>query len=81
MMKMFRNGQRIRITTTAKTNNVNMAGKTGTVVRLRYGDNGAWVEFDEKIPDAVASFSDNDPRRNHMLFYPDECEEINERLT
>jgi hypothetical protein len=64
-------GQRVRITSESKDE---MVGKLGTVVRLRRTDNGAWVNMDRDLPIALRSFPEHDPRRRHMLVYPDECE-------
>lgn len=49
-------------------------GKTGTVHRRLIRDDSAWINMDECIPDELASFPDGDPRRNHIQFYPEQCE-------
>lgn len=50
-------------------------GKTGTVVRLRHADTGAWVNMDDALPDERRSFPADDPhgRANHVLLYPEDC--------
>ncbi len=46
-----------------------LVGWTGTIVRPRISDNGAWVRFDKDIPEAIQTF--NDDRRNDVLLYPE----------
>lgn len=71
-MKSFRNHNRIRVTGPGP-----IKGKTGTVVRLRHGDNGAWVKMDEDLPGELISFPDpHDDRHRHVMLYPDECEAL-----
>lgn len=57
-----------------------LRGKIGTVVRLRMCDDGAWINMDQDIPDELRSFPADDASRrgNHVLLYPDECEELKE---
>ncbi|WP_293715796.1 hypothetical protein, partial [Thiolapillus sp.] len=50
-----------------------LRGRTGTVLRLCRGDDAAWIEIDDEIPDGVRVFPHDDDRLNHMLFYPQEC--------
>lgn len=54
-------------------------GKTGTIVRLRMADNGAWADMDDDLPGDLRSFPADDPhgRSNHTILYPDQCEAIN----
>jgi hypothetical protein len=68
-MTMFRNSQRVIVVEPSSP----LFGKTGIVVRLRYGDHGAWVRMDENIPEAIARFSVGDDRRNDIILYPDQC--------
>lgn len=53
-----------------------MLGRTGVVVRPRRGDNGAWINFDEDLPEEHRQFPASDPhgRGNHAMFYPKQCE-------
>lgn len=50
--------------------------KTGVVRRLRRCDNGAWVEMHENLPEDLCSFPQEDPRRNHILLYPEDCTRV-----
>lgn len=52
-------------------------GRTGTVVRLRHGDDAAWVNMDDDLPSGVAPFPPDDPRGRgrHVMLYPEECEQ------
>jgi hypothetical protein len=70
-MKRFQRAQRIRV-----VNREPLNGKTGVVCRLLMRDDSAWVNMDEAIPEDVASFPEDDQRRNHVLLYPEDCEEI-----
>jgi hypothetical protein len=80
-VERFSNGQRVKITTDALTKGISMLGKVGTVVRIRMQDNGAWIEMDDPLPEELASFELGDNRRNHIIFYPEECEPFNQRLS
>lgn len=51
-----------------------MAGRTGTVVPPLRRDSSAWVQMDDALPAALASFPSDDPRGRHLLPWPDECE-------
>jgi len=37
-------------------------------------DDAAWIVMDDPLPGDLASFPRGHERRNHMMFYPDECE-------
>lgn len=52
-----------------------LAGKTGTVVRLRRADEAAWVKMDCDLPDQLRSFPADDAcgRANHIILWPSEC--------
>jgi hypothetical protein len=67
-MKRFRPAQRVVIAPDYPD-----AGLTGTVVRLRRADDGAWVNLDTDPPDARRAFPANDSRARHVLLFPDEC--------
>lgn len=71
-MKRFRLGQRVRVT----AQECALCGKVGTVERLRRSDNGAWVTMDEALDDDMRVFPATDPRADHILLYPTECEEF-----
>lgn len=72
-MKGFKDGQRVKVVDgDAKA----MDGMTGTVVRRRMGDNGAWVCMDADLPGDLAKFPEGDDRHRHALLYPDECEPL-----
>lgn len=69
-MKAFKNNQRVKITVAGP-----LFCRTGTVVRLRMKDNGAFVAIDgDPIPDDIRLFPANDKRGNHQLFFPEDCE-------
>ena len=77
MMKIFRNGQRIRVT--AHDSHPEMNGRVGTVCRLLHSTNeAAWVNFDEALPDGCHPFPADDEggRGKHAKIYLDECEEV-----
>lgn len=73
-MMHFRLHQRVRIW---RGDHADLIGRAGTVVRLRRGDDGAWVRLDEHL-DAPKPFPDDDPdgRGNDLILYPDECEPL-----
>ena len=52
-----------------------LAGKTGTVVRLRVADEAAWVRMDCDLPAALRSFPADDEhgRGRHIMLWPQEC--------
>ena len=55
-----------------------LAGKTGTVVRLRRADEAAWVKMDCDLPAALRSFpaDDESGRGNHIILWPQECRAV-----
>jgi hypothetical protein len=59
-------------------------GETGTVVRCRRADRGAWIALDQIREDAnpvpCHPFSENDEygRGTHVLAYPDDCDDVEE---
>src|ERR1700759_4757037 len=69
-MNRFENGQRIIVSHPEHP----CFGKAGSVVRLRRIDSAAFGNMDDPLPEDLASFPEGDTRRNHMMFYPDECE-------
>lgn len=71
-MKTFMNGVRVRVTCSKHP----LTGKTGAVVRLRRGDDGAWVRMDEDLPPEARAFPAGDDRARHAMLYPDECEAV-----
>jgi hypothetical protein len=75
-MQQFSNHQRITVVSRdgMQPESQELVGKTGTVVRLRLGDNGAWVKMDEPFNEKLTSFPAGDERRNYILMYPEECE-------
>jgi hypothetical protein len=77
-MKRFQLYQRVKIVwQDGLVERQTLIGKTGKVVRCRHGDNGAWVQMDEPLTEKLASFPEGDPRRKHILMYPEECEPAN----
>ena len=47
--------------------------QSGTVVRLRRCDCGAWVELDERADQCVHPFPPDDNRGRHVLTFPVWC--------
>ena len=72
-MKAFRLTQRVRVTERGPDG---VDGRTGTVHRLRAIATGAWIRFDEPLPDDCASFPADDDRVQDSVMFPDECEEL-----
>jgi hypothetical protein len=71
-MKLLCPNERVRVKTIG-----GLIGETGTVVRLRKSDHGAWVKMDKPLPLDLASYRDDrDPRRDHVLLYPADCEAV-----
>lgn len=68
-LRSFRDGQRVTVIAAAHQ----LHGRTGTVVRMRRGDDGAWVRMDERLPPNLVLFADE--RARNALLYPDECAE------
>lgn len=69
-MSGFENGQRVIVTAQHHP----LKGKAGAVVRLRRSDEAAWINMDDPIDSRFAEFPRGDARRNHQMFYPEECE-------
>jgi hypothetical protein len=76
-MRRFTNGQRVLIQTCPAfcDEGVHFRGETGTVVRLRIADDGAWVRLDRIPPNNQypMPFPLDDDRANHVLLYPCDC--------
>ena len=82
-MKAFRLGQTVRVLAEiqcaapppSSPAQESLAGKTGTVVRLRRADEAAWVRMDCDLPSALRSFQADDEhgRGNHIILWPQEC--------
>lgn len=68
--KTFRCAKRIRVIDPEHI----MKGETGSIERLRIGDDGAWVCMDKEPPAELQSFPQGDSRHNNILLYPDQCE-------
>ena len=71
-MERFANGQKIVI----KKGADELIGKTGTVARLRFADEFAWVKLDERPPEMFCAFpaDDESGRGAHILLNPADCE-------
>lgn len=76
-MKRFHTGQRVVVRAAVAAvgdgagNRIETASLLGTVVRVRRGDNGAWVRLDERGPEELHAFPVDDSRALHVLTYPD----------
>ena len=65
-MIRFHNNQRVTVV------DGDDAGKTGTVVRLRMSDDGAWVKLDSEP--AHPRFPADDSRHCDVMLYPEQAE-------
>lgn len=85
-MKQFELGQKVRVLAevdclapppSSREQNL-LAGKTGTVVRLRRADEAAWVCMDCDLPATLRSFhaGDEHGRENHLMLWPQECKAV-----
>lgn len=72
-LQKFENGQRVRVLREAYRGTAMDA--VGTVTRLRRGDDGAWVELDERYADdKVHPFPAADERARKVVAFPEDCE-------
>ena len=69
-MKPFTSGQRVRVLSGLDK------GKLGTVGRTRIRDTGAWITLDDQPHEDTRQFPADDSRGNHVLLYPEDCEEV-----
>jgi hypothetical protein len=71
----FGMGQRVKII--VADYGEELAGKCGSIQRLRRADNGAWVRMDCELPDEYREFpkDDENGRGRHLLLYPEQCAE------
>ena len=62
-------GLRVRVFATARHP---LAGKSGTVDRIRISDGWPWVKMDEALPESLRSFPVGDPggRANYVVIDP-----------
>jgi hypothetical protein len=52
-----------------------LRGRFGTVVRIRTGDDCAWIDIEgEALPGNLRSFPHSNLRANHIICAPEECE-------
>jgi hypothetical protein len=72
----FRVGQRVQVRIAGDGDDgIQIVPTTGTVRRLRFKDNGAWIELDGRsATPGVHPFGVGDPRENHVLAFPQDCE-------
>ncbi len=73
-MEYFCDGQKVRVTNPDGGREA-LRGWTGTVVRLRRQDDGAFINMDQSLPTELMRFPEGDTRCRHILLYPDVCEE------
>ena len=71
-LRRFQQSQRVTI---ACADYGELAGESGTVVRLRLADDGAWVKMDVDLPAEYRAFPADDAhgRGRHLLLYPEQC--------
>ena len=71
-MRSFSINRRVVVQRTAEGLVVNAPGR---VVRLRRGDDGAWVELDQRLADeSLHPFPASDTRGKHVLAFPEDCD-------
>jgi hypothetical protein len=75
-MKRFHNRQRVQIVTPLHPERTDLKGMTGTVVRLRRCDDLAWIAMDAPLLDIFRCFPSGDPRADHIVCDPRECEPV-----
>ena len=68
-MKKLLKGERVRVVQRDHP----LYQQSGTVVRVRMADDGAWVEMDGDLPEAVRQFPAGSPQARHVVMYPDQC--------
>jgi hypothetical protein len=76
-MKRFQLGQKIKVKKILVLDD-----RTGTVVRLRHSDNGAWIKIDGEHSDRIDwpfPADDVHGRANHVCLYPEDCELLKEQ--
>lgn len=77
MKKRLKDGQRVLVNWCGEFDVRRLVPPAaGTVVRLRYGDEGAWVALDVRRDEPVHPFPEDDNRGRHVLVYPEGCELI-----
>ncbi len=69
-MKSFEHGGRIKIS--AKDHP--MYETHGTVARLRFADEWAWVNMDCEPAKSLEAFPEGDSWHRHILLNPEDCE-------
>lgn len=77
-MRDFKQGQKVRVKAGTTGGSDELAGKTGTVARLRRADSCAWVAMDCDLPDGLRAFPADDEhgRGRHIILDPSECEAV-----
>ena len=71
-LKSFTNVSRVRVIEPGP-----FCGITGTVWRKLIRDSSAWIALDNwPEGDTSDQFPADDDRRNHKVFFPDECTEV-----
>ncbi len=74
----FRDGQRVLVMSIDEVPG-RIPPTEGTVVRLRRGDDGAWVALDQRLDVPGAHpFPAEDQRGRHVLVYPENCAEAHQ---
>jgi len=77
-MKTFRLGQRVTVSAVGQYEEITIdPPMAGRIVRLRRGDNAAWIALDTRSDAAGAHpfpADDEHGRGIHVLAYPDDCE-------
>lgn len=68
-MRRFSTAQRVFVVQDGAGHPIGLAG---TVRRLRRGDDGAWVELDERH-ERCPFPADDERRSRHLVVYPEDC--------
>jgi hypothetical protein len=77
MSARLKNGQRVLVSWCGEFDVRRlMPPAAGTVVRVRRGDDGAWVALDVRREEAMHPFPADDERGSHVLVYPEGCKPI-----
>lgn len=75
MLERFENQMRIRVVDPDEEH-APLKDHVGLVVRLRMQDESAWIRMVDPLPEGVAVFPKDDERRDHVILWPDECDQL-----
>lgn len=77
-MKRFTgDGQRVWVRAVGEFESLSLpVAAVGAVVRMRRGDDGAWIRLDRRQQEQFHPFGVGDERENHVLAYPENCDAV-----